>query len=623
VMRRLSESLFRFDDTCAVYLVRTGEDGVLVDVGSGAVFDRLAEAGVERVTDVLLTHHHRDNAAGAARAARLAARIHVPHAELDLVQDVSSHWQARAIRNSYDNREDRFSLLEDVPVHAPLRDYATLRFGALELRVIPTPGHTAGSVTLLGVVDGVRVAFTGDLIYAPGKVVSLAATQWSYNGAEGVAASVASLLDLKDRTPERLLPAHGEPMDDPSAAIDGLVARLWALLRERDQNPRLFTLRDEPFEALTRHLLRNRTAMAYHYVLLSDDGTALFFDYGYDFVTGIAAGSDRASRRPWLYTLASLARDHGVTAIEAVVPTHYHDDHVAGTNLLRDATGAQVWAAESFADVLERPHHYDLPCLWYDPIPVDRVLPLETPIAWREHAFTLHALPGHTRYAVAISLEVDGVRTLIAGDQYAGGGAALPNYVYRNRFDAADYRSSAALYRRLAPRLVLSGHWDPEWIDDQAYFDRLDARGRALEALHRDLLPDDEHGFGADGFAASIRPYDATTTIGETLPLEVEIRNPFPRAAAAAARLVLPEGWRAEPALATATLPPSGETTVRFTLRPVGAPCRRARIAVSLEIDGRAYGQRAEALVTVTVPRSTASVSADAPARSERGGGAA
>src|SRR5690606_30513928 len=186
-----------------------------------------------------------------------------------------------------------------VPVHATLRDYATLCFAGQELTVLPTPGHTTGSVSLLATVDGPALAFTGDLIYAPGKVWSLASTQWSYTGAEGVAASVASLLDLRDRAPQALLPSHGTPMLKPARAIDLLVSRLRRLLRERGQNPRLLELRAAPYEALTPHLLRNRTAMAYHYVLLSHSGKALFIDFGYDFVTGLAAGYDRASRRPW------------------------------------------------------------------------------------------------------------------------------------------------------------------------------------------------------------------------------------------------------------------------------------------------------------------------------------
>src|SRR5690606_34136709 len=119
------------------------------------------------------------------RAVAAGIRIWVPHSEQDLFHSVQDHWQARELDNSYNTREDRYSLLTNVPVHDTLRDYDTLRFGSLQLTVLPTPGHTTGSVTIISHVDDAKVAFTGDLIYAPGKVWSLASTQWSYNGAEG------------------------------------------------------------------------------------------------------------------------------------------------------------------------------------------------------------------------------------------------------------------------------------------------------------------------------------------------------------------------------------------------------------------------------------------------------
>ena len=67
---RISENLHRIEDTCNVYLLKSGRDGVLIDFGDGSVLDHLDEHGVDRITDVLLTHHHRDQAQGLSRAAR-------------------------------------------------------------------------------------------------------------------------------------------------------------------------------------------------------------------------------------------------------------------------------------------------------------------------------------------------------------------------------------------------------------------------------------------------------------------------------------------------------------------------------------------------------------------------
>ena len=192
--------------------------------------------------------------------------------------------------------------------------------------------------------------------------------------------------------------------------------------------------------------------MANTYALLSDDGAALLIDYGYDFTTGLPDGTDRSSRRPWLETIPALKRDFGIDRVEVAIPTHYHDDHVAGFNLLRDVEGTQVWAPSNMTAQLEEPTRFDLPCLWYDPIPVDRELSFSRPFRWHEYEIAVHELPGHTLYAAAIEFEVDGRRVVATGDQQDGRWVAgerpeFLNYQYRNGFQFDDFVRSAELYR--------------------------------------------------------------------------------------------------------------------------------------------------------------------------------
>lgn len=598
-MDRLSENLFVFADLCNVYVLNDEGQAILIDFGAGGILEHFSELGTERLHSVLMTHHHRDQGEGLRKAFAAGGEIWVPHTEQNLFSRVDEHWQARELYNSYNNRQDRFSLLEPVPIAGTLKDYGHCTFGTLTFDVLPTPGHTPGSITLLTEIDGLRVAFTGDLIAAPGKLWSLAATQWSYNGAEGVAASIASLLELKAHQPDLLLPSHGSPILDPDVAIDSLIARLLALLRARGDTPNLLNWYEKPFEMLTPHLLWNRTSLAYSYVLLSESGKALFIDYGYDFMTGLAAGSDRASRRPSLYTLRQLRRDYGVTQVEVVLPTHYHDDHVAGVGLLHDVEGTEVWAGENFADILEHPERYNLPCLWYDPVPVDRVLPLGQPVSWQEYSFTLYAQPGHTTHAVAIALEVDNKRVLAIGDQYAGGAEAQWNYVYNNGLTLTDYRESATLYRRLNPDLILSGHWEPYWVEPN-YFDLLDERGEALEVLHRDLEGAREGDVPSWQLLYRLEPYQLETTRGEVFRLVVAVFNPLTGAEKVRVKLQLPGGWQAEPAEASRSIASKTETLFSFAVDPLPYVGRRFRIGAEVYLGTRRLEPTGEMLVTIS-----------------------
>ncbi|MDN4075315.1 MBL fold metallo-hydrolase [Fictibacillus terranigra] len=596
-MIRISANLFLFEDTCHVYVIKNGNTAVLIDFGAGDVLQSLPLIGVEKVTDILMTHHHRDQAQGLHDAVKAGIRIWVPHNEQDLFQNMNEHWGAREIDNNYNMRQDRFSLLHSVPISGTLKDYSTHIADGLELHIVPTPGHTVGSITIMAAIDGKMAAFTGDLIYAPGKIWSLSATQWTYNGGEGIARSVLSLLDLKEKNPDVLLPSHGQIMDHPIEAIDLLVERLAVLMKHRKQNPRLFELRERPYEAITPHLLKNRTSMANGYVLLSESGNALLIDYGYDFLGGFTTGSDRASRRPWLYTLSKLKEQYGVKKIDVVLPTHFHDDHVAGINLLREVEGTELWCPQNFSDVLENPKKYDLPCLWYDPIKVDRQLPMGQKVKWEEYEITVYEQGGHTLYAAALQFEVDGARVLAIGDQHQGEDEY--NYVYGNKFRIGDYIASAELYKTLQPDFLLSGHWDPIFVTPE-YLERIEEKGKVLEQLHKDLLPLENVDFGADGFGAVIQPYQTKVKAGESYSVHVQIKNPFNWPKAVLARIIVPEGWKVDNAFYEVALDPkeSGQFTALISV-PQNVKVYRERIAVDLTVGEIHFGQHAEALVSV------------------------
>lgn len=582
----------RFADTCNVYALVAGEEAVLVDFGSGAVLDRLGELGVRRVTDVVVTHHHRDQVQGLARAVEAGARVWVPPVEHELVAGASRHWQERPLENDYDLREDRFSLLESVPVAGTVAEYRTRAYGGVELYVLPTPGHTAGSVTYLLERDGRRLAFCGDLVHGDGKLWSLAATQWSYSGAEGLAATHVSCAVLAQREPDLLLPSHGPPVGEPAAALAAVRAGVKELFDLRLEQPwDLDDMVARPWAEITPRFLRNRASFANGYALVSETGAALLIDCGYDLATGLVPRTEREARRALLWPLDALRREHGVERIEAAIPTHYHDDHVAGLPLLREVEGTEVWAPENVAPILLEPSRHDLPCLWFEPIRVDRVLALGEPLRWHEYELRLHRLPGHTLYAAAIEVEVDGKRILATGDQQSGGERPTLNYQYRNRFRPDDFVASAALYRELRPDVIVSGHWPPQEVTGEL-LDRLEADGARLAELHRELLPPEA------GVRVRIEPYRAAVGSGETLRLDVVVRNPFEREATAEVALVSSEPWPLPPPQRL-PLAAGAEDVLRFEL-VAGAPVRRARIAADLTLDGVPFGQLAEGLVDVS-----------------------
>lgn len=602
-MRQLSDSLFVHTDTCNVYVLKSGHRAVLIDFGDGSVLDHLGGIGVTEVTDVLMTDHHRDQAQGLPRlfdplGTGTATRLHVPETLQELFQHVDRVWLARDVFDNYLGATDRFSLLEPVAVDDVLRDYDTLDLNGFRIEVVPTPGHTLGASSLAVEVDGRRVMFTGDLLYGDGRLWSLATTQYGYNDAMGAVGTLFSLRDVRDHNPDVLWPAHGPAIENPAAAMDRLEGLLWELLHLRGQDGGIREMMDEPIRELTPHLLWHWAAQAHNYFLVSKTGKALMIDAGYN-APLVAPNYQRHYRRAIDHAWRHL-RPLGIKTVEVVLLTHYHDDHVCAIPNYKRRHGSEVWAAENFADLLRRPERYDVPCLWFDSLPVDRELPLGEWIAWEEYKFRLLPIPGHTLYAVMIEFEVDGKRVLATGDQQSTA-LVLDNYVYKNRFRHFDYVDSATNYLEIQPDLIISGHWPPHWVEKDFLEKNLDL-GKQLQRLHEDLLPLDEIDLGAEHAAAFIRPYQVEAEPGEAITIEVEARNPLPERATIILEFVGPEGWTAEPARIEREAEPGAWFTVTMRVTPAKETVRRARIAVDMTAGDRRLGQVTEALVNVGVP---------------------
>ena len=279
---RISEHLYRYEDTCAVYVVVNPNEpdrATLVDFGAGSILTHLGEIGVREVDWILHTHHHRDQCQGDRIAAERGLPIAVPAHERHLFDDVENFWQNRRLFHLYYVRNTYFTLTESVPVAAELTDYERFPASGYEFFVLPTPGHTLGSVTLLAEIDGRTVAFSGDLIHSPGKVATFHDLQYQYGATDGVDFALVSLHHLRNQGPQLLCPSHGEVMADPEAGLAALQAKLRGWLDFYSFGQTGATL-DEQFLEVTPHIVECTSSTSQFYAIIADSGQALFVDYG-------------------------------------------------------------------------------------------------------------------------------------------------------------------------------------------------------------------------------------------------------------------------------------------------------------------------------------------------------
>jgi glyoxylase-like metal-dependent hydrolase (beta-lactamase superfamily II) len=604
-LTRLSPSLWWYRDTCNVFLWTAGDRGLLIDFGSGGILDVLEDTGVREVVAVAHTHHHRDQCGGDDLAVDRGIPIWVPSRERALFEATDAFWRLRRTYDSYDASSLGFTRATSVPVDRGLVDHERVTWAGGTLEVLPTPGHTKGSISLLAEIDGVSTAFTGDLVTGHGRVPTLHDLQWQYGMPDAVGAARHSAVALGRHAPSRLLPSHGLPIEDGVASLRALADALGDLARllgEIRRN-RVWTTWpssvDQPLARVLPHLWANPHSLANTYALIDDDGDALLLDYGFPSWDHFFADQRFAA-----HTLDEFRAEAGLRSVTAAVPSHYHDDHLAGVPWLQREHGAAAWIHDSFAEIVADPGRHDLPCLWAEPIRVDRVLADGDLVEHAGASLEVFHMPGHTMFALGLAGQMDGVRVAYTGDNLLAGSlsplrAAAP--IYRNVMRHDSIRIGVERLLAYEPELLLTGHTGAIEVTREDLDDFL-AWARDLELVVARLVPvpglEDE---ALDPYVARFDPHRASVRAGSTIATSVVVTNHAEGSRPARVRLRVPNGWAVEPAVATGDAAGRGGTiSMAFVVTvPPDARPGRTVVTADIELGGEPRGELAETLLEV------------------------
>lgn len=604
---QISTNLYLLRDTCNVYVLKHGDRALLIDFGSGHVLGLLGQIGVTRVEGILHTHHHRDQCQGDGQAVARRIPIYVPAHERNFFEDATGFWHNRRIFELYEVRNDFFTPTENLPIAGVLRDYDKFRWGPYELLILPSPGHTAGAISLVGEVDGKRVAFSGDLIHSPGKVLNLYELQYQYGGSEGVDLAIYSLVKLGELGPALLCPSHGEPFGEAGKGITSLVEALktWYLVN----SPGGGLTVENKLLPVSPHLVSADQTCSSFYAVISDSGKALFVDYGSasgnTFFSFRDATSTRDRMRFVEHSIPELKARYGLKSIDVIMPSHTHDDHLNGFPHLMRHYGAKVWAFENMVDILQNPRGYNLGCLLGEPIRVDRSIQQGETFKWEEFEFTVVHSPGHTEYQMAMFAKIDGVQVGFTGDAIFATGdpnAKLRhNLIFRNWVENDSHLKSLRAIFEHEPGLIAPGHGrtfktTPE---DVANFKQLLER---QQKCFFDLVADPDCDFGLNPSWVRLYPYQIWAKAGSTVTVELRVRNYRTKTMNLRAALVLPGGWKSSPSILTLEVPPKSDGKGNFTMTIPSAWDRSTpRVGFSADIiaDSEYLGQIAEAVVDV------------------------
>lgn len=619
---KLAPGLFRWTDTCNVYVLRDGEAALLIDLGDGSVLDHLGDVGVKRVEWVLFTHHHREQCQGAPRLKGTGAQLAAPEAERALFE------RPLEFRRLNVSLGDAFTIHGSSYVRPPMQPIVldrtfqtndTFVWRGHEFICLDTRGNSPGSMTYLLRRGDHLLAFSGDVMLDGARMHTWFDTEWDYGFAAGIQALRASVARLAAQQPTMLLPAHGKVIRRPKPQLRVYADKLERLqklyVRGYDAEGGSVAYQDKVSTPtavsnvfqVSPHLFKFKRPNFWPNfgLILADSGRALVVDCG-------------LLDEKFLDTALAGMREHfGLNAIDAVIITHMHGDHFLEAPHLRDTWGAQIWALDNMVDKMEHPEWFDYaaPIQAYGKqnadgsrmtgVQVDRAFKLGETFSWEGYRFTVDWMPGQTEFALCLHGMIDGRRVAFTGDNIFGdpddpsqtGHEAM--VAHNSAILEEGYIYGAEFLKRLEPDILIGGH---SFVMDRPaqFIERYRRWAYEMRDAFRELSSERDYRYWFDPFWVRAEPYRIALRPGETAEVTLHVRNFRRNRQLHRIEIHAPPGVVAEPAVLERRL--NGETRAAFPVR-LWATDDAAKglrlVGLDVSVNGRRYGERFDLVVGV------------------------
>jgi len=269
-----------------VFAVVDSGKAVLIDAGFpdddsvGNRLDYMGSMGGPRVEMIIVTHHHVDHVGGANRLREATGAPVAMHPEEVRLLREALRRPSRSPQEQYVRQEAAKTVVDKRVAGGDV-----VRAGRLTLRILDTPGHSAGHICVY--LEEERVLFSGD------NVLGLGTTAIPPPPDGDMARYVESLKKMKALNASLICPGHGPLVHQPERKIQELIdhrhereEQILALLREGMRTPAEMVRAIYP--ELDPRLERMATGQVLaHLYKLRDEGRATLERQGDGFVCGL------------------------------------------------------------------------------------------------------------------------------------------------------------------------------------------------------------------------------------------------------------------------------------------------------------------------------------------------
>ena len=605
---QVAKDIYLFPDICNVYVIKSGELGLLIDLGTGDVLDHLKEIGINKIEWVLFTHHHREQTQGYPRLKNTGAKVAVPEVEKALFETpLNFRKMAPALSDAFTVHGASYVRPAITPIKAD-RTFAKMddfTWQGIELWCIETAGNSPGSLSYITKKEGEWIAFTGDVMLQGSKLHTWFDSEWDYGFSKGIYALYNSLGQLEGYPLKKMLPSHGPIIENPLPQLQALrnTLREFNKLYLRGWEVSTFAGADQDRVSqpttvphvwqVTKHLFKFRGPEFWpnFHMILADNGHALIVDCG-------------LFKKEFLDKSIALMKERlGLKQIDVVLVTHMHGDHCLEAPHLRDKHGAKIWTMNRVVAPVSRPLHFDY-CAQVntygkgiDSIAFDKVFQEGDTFTWEGFKLTVDWMPGQTEFALCLHGIIDGKKVAFTGDNIFGS-SSDPS---QNGHEAVVARNScileegyiyAAKYlKKLQPDLLLGGH---SWAmaEPAKLIDRYLADALKLKEYFEKLSFEKDYRWMYDPYWVRMEPYRVVLGKNNAAEARLVMRNFDAEPIAMKVEIVLPEGFKAEPAIITTMV--AGESTTSI---PIQISCTKQTVkglhlaALDITRKGKRAGQ--------------------------------
>lgn len=498
--------------------------------------------GAQEATDadmVFLTHVRRDLAIFADQT---NVEIVSPNASVSLLTEPEKVWNEwwEERFNYYGQQVTKWPVMPLDAVQG-VDDGQVIPWQDLKIKVVSISGYSRDMVAYLIDLEGTRLLFTGDLIWEGGRVFDFYSFQdpipeakiGAYHGYGGKLASwITSLRKIAALKPDVLIPARGPLITNPGQDIQSAIDRAQAIYRNYQST-----------NALNWYFGEERLTTAAQLVLGENAEVELMpFAEHVDLpdwchhlgTTKLIVSKDKSGfvldvgGKKALSELSRFLDEGLITSIDGIWVTHCHNDHSAYVGEAQKQFDCPVYATAEVADVLENPGSWFLPGLSPNVVEEVQVMRENEKISWKEFELTGSFFPGQMYNHGALLVETAGQDPVFfIGDSFSPSG--IDDYCLMNRNlmgDDTGYLYCLEIVRSLSPQTWLVNQHIPHRFRFNAQeLDHLENRYRERRQLFAEFLPWDHVDFGVDEQWAWFYPYGTEAAPGESVSLDLKIRN--------------------------------------------------------------------------------------------------